>query len=80
MPVTPAKYNGVKCMVALSTDKAVKPVNAMGISKAMLEKLVCSQNESDSGQSSAASVTAMSWEAGARSSLCSAIRSGRERR
>ena len=42
-----AKYNGVKCMVALSTDKAVKPVNAMGISKAMLEKLVCIQNESD---------------------------------
>ena len=40
-----AKYNGVKCMVALSTDKAVKPVNAMGISKAMLEKLVCSQNQ-----------------------------------
>jgi FlaA1/EpsC-like NDP-sugar epimerase len=42
-----AKYNGVKCLVALSTDKAVKPVNAMGISKAMLEKLVCNQNESD---------------------------------
>jgi FlaA1/EpsC-like NDP-sugar epimerase len=42
-----AKYNGVKCLVALSTDKAVKPVNAMGISKAMLEKLVCSQNEFD---------------------------------
>ena len=40
-----AKYNGVKCMVALSTDKAVKPVNAMGISKAMMEKIVCSQNE-----------------------------------
>ncbi len=43
-----AKYNGVKCLVALSTDKAVKPVNAMGISKAMLEKIVCSQNEFDS--------------------------------
>jgi FlaA1/EpsC-like NDP-sugar epimerase len=42
-----AKYNGVKCLVALSTDKAVKPVNAMGISKAMLEKIVCNQNESD---------------------------------
>jgi FlaA1/EpsC-like NDP-sugar epimerase len=42
-----AKYNGVKCLVALSTDKAVKPVNAMGISKAMLEKIVCSQNEFD---------------------------------
>jgi UDP-N-acetylglucosamine 4,6-dehydratase/5-epimerase len=35
---------GVKRVVALSTDKAVKPVNAMGISKAMMEKIVCSQN------------------------------------
>lgn len=35
---------GVRCVVALSTDKAVKPVNAMGVSKAMMEKLVCSQN------------------------------------
>ena len=40
-----AKYNRVKCLVALSTDKAVKPINAMGISKAMLEKIVCSQNQ-----------------------------------
>lgn len=35
---------GVKCVIALSTDKAVKPVNALGISKAMMEKIVCSQN------------------------------------
>lgn len=35
---------GVKRVVALSTDKAVKPVNAMGMSKAMMEKIVCSQN------------------------------------
>jgi FlaA1/EpsC-like NDP-sugar epimerase len=35
----------VKTVVALSTDKAVKPVNAMGTSKAMMEKLVCSQNQ-----------------------------------
>jgi UDP-N-acetylglucosamine 4,6-dehydratase/5-epimerase len=35
---------GVKTVVALSTDKAVKPVNAMGMSKAMMEKIVCSQN------------------------------------
>jgi UDP-N-acetylglucosamine 4,6-dehydratase/5-epimerase len=35
---------GVKCVVALSTDKAVKPVNAMGMSKAMMEKIVVSQN------------------------------------
>jgi UDP-N-acetylglucosamine 4,6-dehydratase/5-epimerase len=35
---------GVEVVVALSTDKAVKPINAMGISKAMMEKIVCSQN------------------------------------
>jgi FlaA1/EpsC-like NDP-sugar epimerase len=35
---------GVRRLVALSTDKAVKPVNAMGMSKAMMEKIVCSQN------------------------------------
>lgn len=40
-----AKINRVKIFVALSTDKAVKPVNAMGISKAMMEKIVCSQNQ-----------------------------------
>ena len=40
-----AKANKVKTFVALSTDKAVKPVNAMGISKAMMEKIVCSQNQ-----------------------------------
>lgn len=39
-----AARQGVKVVVALSTDKAVKPVNAMGISKAMMEKLVCAQN------------------------------------
>lgn len=36
--------NRVKTVVALSTDKAVKPVNAMGISKAFMEKIICSQN------------------------------------
>jgi UDP-N-acetylglucosamine 4,6-dehydratase/5-epimerase len=35
---------GVRRVVALSTDKAVKPVNAMGTSKAMMEKLVCAKN------------------------------------
>ena len=34
----------VRCLVALSTDKAVKPVNAMGMSKALMEKLVCAYN------------------------------------
>ena len=35
---------GVRAVVALSTDKAVKPVNAMGITKALMEKIVCAQN------------------------------------
>ncbi len=40
-----ASEAGVKTFVALSTDKAVKPVNAMGTSKAMMEKIVCTQNQ-----------------------------------
>jgi UDP-N-acetylglucosamine 4,6-dehydratase/5-epimerase len=35
-----ATANGVKRVVALSTDKAVYPINAMGISKAMAEKVM----------------------------------------
>jgi len=46
-----AKANRVKRVVVLSTDKAVYPINAMGISKAMAEKLVVAkarmQNDSD---------------------------------
>ena len=35
-----AESNGVERVVVLSTDKAVYPINAMGISKAMMEKLM----------------------------------------
>jgi FlaA1/EpsC-like NDP-sugar epimerase len=35
---------GVGTVVALSTDKAVKPVNAMGMTKALMEKIVSNQN------------------------------------
>lgn len=35
--------NGVKRLVLLSTDKAVYPINAMGISKAMAEKVLISR-------------------------------------
>lgn len=35
-----AIINNVKKVIALSTDKAVYPINAMGISKCMMEKLV----------------------------------------
>ena len=37
--VEAAIQNGVKRMICLSTDKAVYPINAMGISKAMMEKV-----------------------------------------
>lgn len=40
--------NGVKHVVCLSTDKAVYPINAMGISKAMMEKLVVAKSRSSS--------------------------------
>jgi len=39
-----ARACGVRRVIALSTDKAVKPINAMGISKAMMEKIVSAQN------------------------------------
>ena len=32
-------YNKLDSVIVLSTDKAVEPINAMGISKAMMEKL-----------------------------------------
>lgn len=38
--VRAADRNGVRSVVALSTDKAVYPVNAMGMSKALMEKVV----------------------------------------
>jgi UDP-N-acetylglucosamine 4,6-dehydratase len=37
---------GVKRVVALSTDKAVYPINAMGISKAMMEKVAVAKSRS----------------------------------
>jgi len=38
--VNAALQNQVRKVIALSTDKAVYPINAMGISKAMMEKIV----------------------------------------
>jgi UDP-N-acetylglucosamine 4,6-dehydratase/5-epimerase len=39
-----ALVSGVKGVIALSTDKAVYPINAMGISKAMMEKVVIAKS------------------------------------
>ena len=36
--------NNVKKVVVLSTDKAVYPINAMGISKAMMEKVLVAKS------------------------------------
>ena len=38
---------GVKRVIVLSTDKAVYPINAMGISKAMMEKLAVAKSRVD---------------------------------
>lgn len=39
---------GVKRVVCLSTDKAVYPINAMGISKAMMEKVIVAKSRASS--------------------------------
>ena len=41
-----AEYSGVKKCIMLSTDKAVYPINAMGLSKAMMEKIMISKSRS----------------------------------
>ena len=43
-----ATANGVRRVVVLSTDKAVYPINAMGISKAMAEKVVVAKSRMQS--------------------------------
>jgi UDP-N-acetylglucosamine 4,6-dehydratase len=42
--LTAAIESGVKAIVCLSTDKAAYPINAMGISKAMMEKVVVAKS------------------------------------
>ena len=47
----------IKSVVALSTDKAVYPINAMGISKAMMEKLIFASARNNPTASTKLSVT-----------------------
>ncbi|MCK9443847.1 MAG: polysaccharide biosynthesis protein [Tissierellaceae bacterium] len=43
--LTAAIRNGVKKVICLSTDKAAYPINAMGISKAMMEKVFVAKSK-----------------------------------
>lgn len=42
--LTAAIDEGVKTVICLSTDKAAYPVNAMGTSKAMMEKVIVAKS------------------------------------
>lgn len=44
-----AVLHGVKKVICLSTDKAVYPINAMGISKAMMEKVMVAKSRTVNG-------------------------------
>lgn len=46
--LTAAINNGVKAVICLSTDKAAYPVNAMGMSKAMMEKVIVAKSRTTS--------------------------------
>ena len=48
--INAALMNGVKRLVLLSTDKAVYPINAMGISKAMAEKVLVARSRTMGAQ------------------------------
>jgi UDP-glucose 4-epimerase len=47
-----ALTHGVKNVVILSTDKAVYPINAMGLSKAMMEKVMVAKSRDANGKGS----------------------------
>ncbi len=47
--LTAAIDEGVKTVICLSTDKAAYPVNAMGTSKAMMEKVIVAKSRTTSG-------------------------------
>jgi UDP-glucose 4-epimerase len=46
-----AEENNVKKVVVLSTDKAVYPINAMGMTKALLEKIMLAKARNSNGSS-----------------------------
>jgi UDP-N-acetylglucosamine 4,6-dehydratase len=55
--INSAAAAGVKSVVCLSTDKAVYPINAMGISKAMMEKVAQAYARNHPGSETTVSIT-----------------------
>lgn len=55
--INAAFANQVKRVIVLSTDKAVYPINAMGLSKAMAEKLVVAKSRMQAGDETVVCVT-----------------------
>ena len=55
--LTAALANGVKNVIVLSTDKAVYPINAMGMSKALMEKVAVAKSRNLSGKETTICVT-----------------------
>ena len=69
-----AEEAGAEKVIILSTDKAVYPINAMGMTKALMEKLMTAKARSTEAPSTAASGTATSCSAGDRCSPSSSTR------
>jgi UDP-N-acetylglucosamine 4,6-dehydratase len=55
--INAAGASGVRSVVCLSTDKAVYPVNAMGMSKALMEKVAQAYSRNDPDSSTTVSIT-----------------------
>ena len=56
-----AVVNEVKRVVCLSTDKAVYPINAMGTSKAMMEKVIVAKSRNVNDQKTIICTTSSYW-------------------
>ena len=68
--LTAAIDEGVKNIVCLSTDKAAYPVNAMGTSKAMMEKVIVAKSRTVSPEKTAKIATRPKFAAPVTATLC----------